>query len=173
MILDNNKSVLLTDMHHIISDGQSISIFVDELCKLYNGEPLIEKTIDYKDFTMWELKNSNSFSFKNSEDYWISQFKDEIPILVKRGVEKKKIKAIGIPIRPQTTNTFNKEKSLKKYKLSGNRLICVFFGGGGNGSTTSLPYIKRLIKNNLNLDIIFIAGKNEKSQERVNKYIEE
>ena len=41
-------------MHHIISDGTSLSIFIDELCKLYNGESLSELKITYKDFAVFE-----------------------------------------------------------------------------------------------------------------------
>lgn len=171
MTLFKNKA-----MRHVVEEFNpdltiATHFFGGSLITYYNkkhitNSKLITVVTDYEAHELWV----NDYK---TADYLIVGDKAEIPILVKRGVEKKKIKAIGIPIRPQTTSTFNKEKSLKKYKLSGNRLICVFFGGGGNGSTTSLPYIKRLIKNNLNLDIIFIAGKNEKSQERVNKYIEE
>lgn len=79
--LDSKKSVLLVDMHHIICDGYSISIFINELCKLYNEQSLPEKEIDYKDYSNWEINKFKSDDFKESENYWVSQFKNEIPIL--------------------------------------------------------------------------------------------
>ena len=46
----NNKTAILFDMHHIISDGTSLSIFADELIKLYNNISLPALKITYKDF---------------------------------------------------------------------------------------------------------------------------
>ena len=77
----NNKSALFVNMHHIISDGESLAILTDELCKLYNGETLSELKITYKDFSNFENKQLSSGKLKESEDYWVSQFKDEIPVL--------------------------------------------------------------------------------------------
>ena len=58
--LENNKMLLLLDMHHIISDGTSLSILLQELCDLYNNKELKEKQIDYKDFTLWEKEQFES-----------------------------------------------------------------------------------------------------------------
>lgn len=79
--LKNNKMLLLLDMHHIISDGTSLSILLQELCDLYNGSALPEKQIDYKDFTLWEKEQFETDEFKKSKEYWVSEFKDEIPLL--------------------------------------------------------------------------------------------
>ena len=77
----DNTSALLLDMHHIISDGVSINIFVDELCKLYNGETLPKLNITYKDFAVFENEEISSNTLVDSENYWLSQFKDEVPVL--------------------------------------------------------------------------------------------
>ena len=77
----NGKSALLIDMHHIISDGTSMSIFTDELSKLYNGKNLPEMNITYKDFSAFENNRLNSGKLKEAEDYWVHQFEDEIPLL--------------------------------------------------------------------------------------------
>ena len=79
--LNDSRSLLLVDMHHIISDGASLSIFIKELCDLYNGKNLEKKYIDYKDFSVWEKNQINSTTFIESKNYWINQFKDEIPVL--------------------------------------------------------------------------------------------
>lgn len=81
--LTNRKAVLLVDMHHIISDGTSLHIFINELCKLYNGEDLSPLDISYTDFAVWENKNTSSGKFKASEEFWLNQFRteDNIPVL--------------------------------------------------------------------------------------------
>ncbi len=80
--INNEKSFLLLNMHHIISDGTSLSILIDELCKLYNNESnLPELTISYKDFAVWESNKLNSEAFNQDKEFWVEQFKDEIPLL--------------------------------------------------------------------------------------------
>ena len=77
----NNKSALFVNMHHIVSDGTSLSILTDELCKLYNGKLLPELKITYKDFAEFENKKLASGDFKEAEKYWVNQFKNDIPVL--------------------------------------------------------------------------------------------
>ena len=79
--MKNNKAILMVDMHHIISDGTSLSILLDELCKLYNGEDLSEINTDYKDYAVWENEQIKSNKFIDSKNYWIDMFKDDIPVL--------------------------------------------------------------------------------------------
>ena len=77
----NGKSALFIDMHHIIADGTSISIFVDELCTLYNGQSLPQLHLTYKDYTNFENKQLASGKLKEAEDFWINQFNAELPTL--------------------------------------------------------------------------------------------
>ena len=77
----NNKSALFIDMHHIISDGTSMSIFANEFSKLYNNEPLNDLQITYKDYSVFENNRTNSKEYKEIEKYWLNQFKGEIPKL--------------------------------------------------------------------------------------------
>jgi len=45
--------LLLVDMHHIVSDGMSMGIFIREYTRLYNGEGLEALTHQYKDYSEW------------------------------------------------------------------------------------------------------------------------
>lgn len=76
-----NCTLLLFDMHHIISDGLSLSILTNELCKLYNGENLADSSIQYVDYAEWEYKNLKEDFLHDSKEFWINQFKDDIPVL--------------------------------------------------------------------------------------------
>lgn len=54
-LVSESESVhyLLIDMHHIISDGASVGILIDELSILYRGDELDELPIQYKDYAVW------------------------------------------------------------------------------------------------------------------------
>ena len=80
-ISSSNKVLLLVDMHHIVSDGASLNILVNELCKLYNDEVLPELQISYKDFASFEYNQLQKSEFKEAEDFWVSQFEDDVPVL--------------------------------------------------------------------------------------------
>lgn len=145
--------------------------FGSSLISHYNKIGLINSKLvtvvtDYESCELW----LNDYK---CDDYLIVGDKSEVPYLVKRGIDKQKIKPLGIPIAPYIAQNFKKENLLRTLNIKGDKLICTFFGGGGNGSTASIPYIKRLMKNNLPLDIIFIAGNNKKSKEIVDDYVKE
>ena len=80
--LENEKALLLFDMHHLISDGASMQILINELCTLYKGETLSPLEITYKDYSVWEQNNLKENKLKESEKFWVNQFKtDDIPVL--------------------------------------------------------------------------------------------
>lgn len=49
-----DRYLLMFDMHHIISDGVSMDVFVEELVRLYGGESLEPLHIQYKDYAVWQ-----------------------------------------------------------------------------------------------------------------------
>ena len=79
--LDDGKAFLMIAMHHIISDGTSLSILAQELSKFYNDETINKLSIDYKDYSVWENKAISSGELKDAEDYWLNQFNGDIPVL--------------------------------------------------------------------------------------------
>lgn len=81
LYLNNNHTMLLVNMHHIIADGTSMQILLDEFCQLYNGEELPRKKFTYKDYINYEQYFSGSENFKKNKDFWINEFSEEIPTL--------------------------------------------------------------------------------------------
>ncbi len=75
------KYILLFDMHHIISDGTSIGILIEEFGKAYAGKELPELKIQYKDFAEWQNQLFKSEKIKNQEKYWIESLSNELPVL--------------------------------------------------------------------------------------------
>ena len=79
--IEEEKYILMVDMHHIISDGASVGIIMEEFAKLYNGDVLEELKIQYKDYAAWQNELLDSGAMKNNEEYWLTVFGDEIPVL--------------------------------------------------------------------------------------------
>ncbi len=81
LVENRDKTYLLIDMHHIISDGVSMNVLIKEFATLYNGEELKPMKLQYKDFAEWQNKFSKSEDLKKQEEYWIERFQDELPVL--------------------------------------------------------------------------------------------
>ncbi|MCR8995236.1 non-ribosomal peptide synthetase [Brevibacillus laterosporus] len=79
--LSNDEYLLIVDMHHIISDGISISILMAELKKAYRDQNLPPLRIQYKDYAMWQQKWEQSEEYKQQKQFWLTQFSDELPVL--------------------------------------------------------------------------------------------
>jgi acyl transferase domain-containing protein/acyl carrier protein len=81
--LAEEKYVLLVDMHHIISDGVSQDILLDDFIGLDRGETLQPLPYQYKDVTEWLNSNYGPGTdlHKKQEEYWLKQFETEIPQL--------------------------------------------------------------------------------------------
>ena len=79
--LKNKKYILMIDTHHIICDGTSLNIFINELCSLYNDSSHSDLTINYTDYILWEENFLKTKKYKENELYWIEQFKDSLPLL--------------------------------------------------------------------------------------------
>lgn len=81
VIRRQSADILLIDMHHIISDGVSVNLLVEELLRMYQGHDLPQLKIQYKDFTVWQTVYFASDEFKQQEEYWLQRFADEIPMV--------------------------------------------------------------------------------------------
>ncbi|MGL4106797.1 amino acid adenylation domain-containing protein [Clostridium sp. LP20] len=79
--ISENRNILIFDIHHIISDGMSNRIIINELLELYNGNTLSEITVQYKDYAEWQNKYLMSSEIIEQEKYWVDRFSNEIPLL--------------------------------------------------------------------------------------------
>lgn len=80
--LQEDRHVILVDMHHIIADGYSWSnILAKELLALIRGETLPEPRLQYRDFAVWQRKLIDSGAFEKMKSYWMDKFSSELPVL--------------------------------------------------------------------------------------------
>ncbi|MDQ1352313.1 MAG: hypothetical protein QG657_2619 [Acidobacteriota bacterium] len=79
--LDENKCILMVDIHHIISDGVSMDILIQEFEATYEGKRLPALRIQYKDYTHWQNSETVKEKIKDQEEYWLKELSGDIPIL--------------------------------------------------------------------------------------------
>jgi hypothetical protein len=85
--LGPEEHVLLAVMHHIISDGWSLGIFVHELTELYaafaSGEfnPLPAMEIQYGDYAVWQREWLRGDILQSQVDYWKARLSGAPPVL--------------------------------------------------------------------------------------------
>jgi amino acid adenylation domain-containing protein/FkbM family methyltransferase len=72
---------LFIDLHHIITDGTSQEILVKEFFRIYNQEELPPLRLQYKDYSEWQRSSQRQALLKQQEDWWLEQFKEDIPLL--------------------------------------------------------------------------------------------
>ena len=118
---------------------------------------------DYKAHEVW-LKE-----VKNTDAVVVSSYEEKRKLL-KYGFKSNQISTSGIPILPNVSD-IDKDKLLKKFKLSGKRPIILFFCGGANGATNNLKYLKVLLKEQVNADLLLIAGKSKKAKEKAKNIV--
>ncbi|GGA93520.1 non-ribosomal peptide synthetase [Puia dinghuensis] len=85
--LSDKRHTVLINMHHIINDGWSDSIFINDFLTIYNS--LYENTeirmpplpIQYKDFSEWQNKELEGEQYNTHKNYWLNQLAGELPVL--------------------------------------------------------------------------------------------
>ena len=87
LVLSAEEHILLLTMHHIISDGWSIGIFVRELMELYeafvNNRPstLPPLAVQYVDFAVWHREWLQEEVFAKAVSYWKEKLAGAVSLL--------------------------------------------------------------------------------------------
>lgn len=85
--LSDNEHLFACTMHHIISDGWSLRILMNEVrecyeCLVDNREiPWQPLSIQYKDYAAWQHQQLQRESHAVHKAYWLEQFADDLPVL--------------------------------------------------------------------------------------------
>ncbi|MCM3291598.1 amino acid adenylation domain-containing protein [Paenibacillus sp. MER 180] len=83
---DENKFVLCVVMHHIIADGWSISLLLEELERYYTAyieqeDIELDSPLQYADYSLWQRQWMDSGEMKSQLDYWKAQLRDAPSVL--------------------------------------------------------------------------------------------
>jgi amino acid adenylation domain-containing protein len=84
--VEDQQHVLLTNHHHIASDGWSLSVMARDLVALYNAvrtrrSPQLEPlSVHYQDYAAWQRQRLSSERLQQLNDFWFSQLRDLEPL---------------------------------------------------------------------------------------------
>ncbi|MCP5051819.1 MAG: amino acid adenylation domain-containing protein, partial [bacterium] len=79
--ITDEQYILMFDMHHIISDGTSMAVFLKEFMTYYSGGDFQPLQLQYKDFAQWQYDRLASGELGKQETYWSELFPGELPVL--------------------------------------------------------------------------------------------
>ena len=83
--LQDNVKVIQLSLHHIITDGWSMELTLNELVMFYNAElghtntELTPLRFQYKDYSAWQNQIISDGKLANERSYWTNRFKDGVP----------------------------------------------------------------------------------------------
>jgi glutamate-1-semialdehyde aminotransferase/thioesterase domain-containing protein/acyl carrier protein len=78
--LTQKKHLLVFTAQMIVCDGWGFRVVLEEISTLYSAftekrEPTLELPIQMREYALWQVQERNSSSTKESENFWLSQFK--------------------------------------------------------------------------------------------------
>lgn len=136
--------------------------------KGYTDSKIISVLTDYAPHYCWLADKKHQDAFIVANEIMKKDLVDNYD------VDEKKVYPYGIPFDKEKSLKLNtKEHTYKKYKLKPDYLTYVFFGGGSGGSMAYYNYFKVLAKKDLDINLVFICGKNEKLKSRCERYVKE
>ncbi len=83
---DSTDWIIIIAMHHIITDGWSMNVFIRDLFDFYDAflsEQVVSSTLSlqYKDYAYWQQNLLKSGALDQSKKFWLDQMQGEIPVL--------------------------------------------------------------------------------------------
>jgi natural product biosynthesis luciferase-like monooxygenase protein/amino acid adenylation domain-containing protein len=100
--------VLVIESHHIVFDGTSQEIFIEELFRYYQDRTLPSLEISYKDYAAWEKREHRDRVISSQENFWIESMKDFQPL--------------DLPTDFPRSNHFDSEGEQYKFSIDGETL---------------------------------------------------
>ncbi|MCP4149620.1 MAG: non-ribosomal peptide synthetase, partial [bacterium] len=79
--MKSGEKILLLDMHHIISDGVSQAVLIEEFKTLAADGQLPPISLQYKDYALWQSSPARHTQVKTQEEFWVNRLSGELPVL--------------------------------------------------------------------------------------------
>jgi amino acid adenylation domain-containing protein len=167
--LEEQLHLLVLTAHHIVMDGWSISLLLQEVSAFYSAECQgtvceQEPPLQFKDYIQEQLKQSQSAEMAKHQAYWVKQFADSIPILnlptdrPQPSVKTYKGAKASLKLKP---NLYASLKTLSKQK--GCTLFMTLLAG-------YMAWLHRLTNQDDILVGIAVAGRTLKGSEKIVGY---
>ncbi|SDF55837.1 non-ribosomal peptide synthetase [Chitinophaga filiformis] len=88
LLQHNNTFYLLLDVHHLITDELSNTIFMADLMRLYKQEPVQPPVLQYHDVAMWYHSTYLKGELYQKDKTWWGQYLEKIPSMPSLPVAK-------------------------------------------------------------------------------------
>nr|WP_154888204.1 condensation domain-containing protein [Paenibacillus xylanexedens] len=69
------------DVHHLVSDGVSMNILMEDFVSLYLGKNLEVVSHSYQDYIFWQQSKEGLQIFDEQERFWLEHLKGKLPVL--------------------------------------------------------------------------------------------
>jgi len=99
--LHAEEHLLVLTVHHVVSDGWSLGILIQELAALYPAfsarrpSPLAELSLQYRDFALWQRQELTGEALAAQLAFWRAQLAGAPPVLELPGRRPRRIRAGG------------------------------------------------------------------------------
>lgn len=111
----------------------------------------------------------HSFWINEGVDYYVVPSEDAKDRFIKKGVDEKIIRVYGIPIRPRFAEKLDKKLIADKLGVDLSKPVILIMGGGqGLGPIRSI--VRSLIKLDIDIQIMVVAGTNKKVIKSLKRY---
>jgi len=68
--VSEQRSFLVSERHHAITDGVSEELWLDEFLAAYRGETLVEPELMFKDYAVWQAEHVGRSALEAAVEYW-------------------------------------------------------------------------------------------------------
>ena len=77
IVTTEKQTCLMMDVHHLIFDGGSVDIFLQQLCSIMNGETIEEEDLSYASYVSAELAAEGGAEYQAAHDF----FKERLAVV--------------------------------------------------------------------------------------------
>ena len=149
----HSETILFSDVHHIISDGESLDKLFTNVANAYQGIEIEKETINGYLNSLIESENENSERYESSKKFFQEKLTQEVDSTVltpnlNGNFEEGILKSISKNIDPELVNKFCRDNritpnvlfmavtmlNLNKYTFTDKTLITTIFNGRSNSS---------------------------------------
>jgi amino acid adenylation domain-containing protein len=154
-----SENLFVLIMHHIISDGWSMGVWMEELTVIYDALesqkeiPLPGLSIQYSDYAVWHKKWLEQVDIKGQEAYWKNKLSGKLPVMelpsdFPRPAEAKysgSAKFFSIPANlTRELKDLGKKQETSLYNLMLSTLMVFLYKHSGqNDMIIGVPYANR------------------------------
>ena len=108
---------LLADVHHLIFDGASFNLFLDQLCDLMNGKKIESESFTYADFVAAQKAAENSEEYAEARDFFQERLGKiegvtEVPADLTNPLEQGVVKTLYCPLNFDEIDSFCRQRNI-------------------------------------------------------------